>query len=256
MFFYLSKTIGLLAQPLNLALALGAVWALLRWRKRAPRMRRWIARFTVALPIFFSLPLVAQALLWPLESAYPQAPMLHRAPVAIAMLTGMTEVRDEGYELTGAADRIVESVRLAHRYPSARLLLLGGTGSMVERYQESAVLGAIAAQLGISERRIVIDVRSRNTHENAEEGAKLLARLGTNDGDVLLVTSALHMTRAVACFSKSYKGPLKIVPWPVDYQRDAIRHSSFIPRIRGLARSTRALNEYIGMFVYWLSGYL
>lgn len=256
MFFYLSKTIGLLVQPLNLALTLLAIWLLLRWRRRAPRLRRACVSLAVGLLLLFSLPVVAQLLLMPLESAHPRAPRLQRPPVVIAMLTGMTEVRSEHYELTEASDRIVEAVRLAHRFPQSRLFLLGGSGSLVNRYQESAVLERLAKDLGVDPKRITIDVASRNTRENALEGAKLLQRVAAKEGDVLLVTSASHMPRALACFARSYEGPLKIVPWPVDFQWDVIRHSSFIPRIRGLTRSKRAINEYVGLAAYWLLGYL
>ncbi|MBW2730858.1 MAG: YdcF family protein [Deltaproteobacteria bacterium] len=256
MFFSLSKTLGLLVQPLNLALVLLVLWLLLRWRQRAPRLRRFCFRLALGLLVVFSLPLTAQLLLHPLESAHPREPKLGAPPVAIAMLTGMTDIRSTGYELTEAGDRIVETVRLAHRYPRSRVLLLGGSGSLIDRYHESVVLARLAVDLGIERKRIIVDTTSRNTHENAVEGAELLRRMGVKKGTVLLVTSASHMTRALACFAKSYPGPLKIVPWPVDFQHDVIRHSSFIPRPRAMIRSRRAINEYVGMITYWLLGYL
>lgn len=257
MFFFLSKTLGTLVVPSNLALILIAIGLFLRWRKRALRLARWSLRLGLGVLIVFSLPVVSQLLLLPLENAYRRPKTLARPPVAIVMLTGVLHpnARKGEFELSQAGDRIVEAVRLAHRYPQAKLLILGGSGALLDSYEEGAVLGRLAEQLGVQKARIVVDITSRNTHENAVVGAKLLSALPA--GDALLVTSAFHLPRAMACFEKSAKQKDKrLIAWPVDHRWNAIRHNSFIPRWYGLRLSEQLVNEYVGLVVYWIVGYL
>lgn len=259
MFFILSKTAGALLMPSNLGLLLIALGLLMRWRRKLPRLARWSVRGGLAVLLLFSLPLCSQLLLKPLEGAYPRRFEAERPPVAIMMLTGTLHMTPGGadapYEFSSAADRFIETVRLAKRYPEAKVLILGGSGSLIDdEFREGRILGRLARQLGVDPGRLQIDADSRNTRENAVNGAKLLAKLPA--GDALLVTSGFHMPRAVACFAKAHRGKQRVVPWPVDFRRTALRHSSFIPRIYGLELSERVINEYAGLLVYWLVGYL
>ncbi|PIE19782.1 MAG: hypothetical protein CSA65_00880 [Proteobacteria bacterium] len=262
MFFFLSKTAGALLMPSNLGLSLIALGLLLRWRRKRLGLARWALRGGVAVLVLFSLPVCSQLMLTPLEEAYPRRELAERPPAAIVMLTGTLHIpisgEDAPAEFFEAADRFVETLRLAHRYPRAKVLILGGSGSLIDdAFREGRVLGKLAGELGVDPARLVIDPNSRNTHENAVNGSELLAKLPA--GDALLVTSAFHMPRAVACFAKAQKQDTRtrrIVPWPVDYRRIALRHSSFIPRIYGLELSERVINEYAGLLVYWLVGYI
>jgi uncharacterized SAM-binding protein YcdF (DUF218 family) len=261
-FFFLSKTAGALLMPGNLGLTLIALGLLLRWRRKLPRLARWALRGGLAVLVLFSLPLCSQLLLTPLEGAYPRRVKASRPPVAIVMLTGTLHMtaggKDAPYELAEAADRFVETVRLARRYPEAKVLILGGSGSLIDdAFSEGRILRKLALQLGVEPTRLIVDPHSRNTRENAVNGATLLAKLPA--GDALLVTSAFHMRRAVACFAKAEagkRGKQRIVPWPVDFRKMALRHSSFIPRIYGLELSERVINEYAGLLVYWIVGYI
>jgi uncharacterized SAM-binding protein YcdF (DUF218 family) len=174
------------------------------------------------------------------------------------MLTGITKNERYGpspnYELTDGADRIVEAIRLAHLYPQAMLIISGGSSSVLYTGdRESDTLGWLAHELGIPKKRIILDRNSRNTHENAVETHKILARIRVN-GPVLLVTSAFHMPRSVACFNKVGEHP---IPWPVDYYRtDSGVGSAWLPKPQSLMRSNTAIHEYIGLLFYKLAGYI
>ncbi|MBK8481635.1 MAG: YdcF family protein [Proteobacteria bacterium] len=255
MFFFLSKSLALLTQPLFLGLlALLGAWGL----RRAQRWRqlRWlcVALAFVTLGLF-SCGAIANLLLAPLERAYPRSPALPTAPGAIVLLGGTTdpETLARGpYELNAAADRFVEALRLAQRYPRAVLLISGGSSALLQRTEREAdVLAPLARELGVTGSRLRIDNQARNTHENARYSARLL---GDVRGPVLLVTSAFHMRRAVACFAKV---GLKVVPWPVDYQQVTLSSArNWLPRAIALDRSTMALREYLGLLAYRIAGYL
>jgi uncharacterized SAM-binding protein YcdF (DUF218 family) len=258
MFFALSKTLGdWLSTPHYLALSLLALALLLRLLKRGPRLRRALVGTSVVYLWLMATGAFANLLLYPLETRYARPAALARPPTAIVMLTGATDGMrtGPGVELTEASDRFVEAVRLAHAHPGARLIVSGGSSDLIgpKRYRESEALGALAAELGVASRRIVVDRRSRNTRENAVESARLLREQKLERGPVLLVTSALHMPRAVGCFRKV---GLEVVPWPTDYWRTRTGLGAFIPKPGTLSKSDGALHEYVGWLSYKLAGYL
>lgn len=258
MFFALSKTLGdWLSTPHYLALSLLLLALLFRLLKRAARLRRALVWFAVGYLWLLSTGAVANLLLYPLETAHVRPAKLAAPPTAIVMLTGATDGMrtGPGIELTEASDRFVEAVRLAHAHPGARLIVSGGSSDLIgpKRYRESEALGALAAELGVARKRILVDRQARNTRENAVESARLLRAHGLERGPILLVTSALHMPRSLGCFKKV---GLEVVPWPTDYWRTRTGVGAFIPKPGTLMKSDGALHEYVGWLSYKLAGYL
>lgn len=254
MFFFLSKTIGALTHPLTLSLWLFVVALGLRLIRRLPRLRRGLVWAGALILLVTSLGSVASLLLHPLETAHRRPDRPPRRVGAIVLLCGMTDPHrdtDSYYELTEAGDRLVEAVRLAHRYPGARLVISGGSGALVfDEYREGPTLARLARELGVHRARIVVDGRSRNTHENAVQSARLL---GDVEGPVLLVTSAYHMPRAAACFRRQ---GVAVTAWPVDFRKTGYGPGTWIPRVWSLQRSAKALREYAGWVAYWLADYV
>lgn len=255
MFFVLSKTLGLLADPALLALASASLALVLRWRGLWPRLGRALALASVLILLAFGCGVVADGLLRPLEQVHrrPTGPV--PSPAAIVVLAGLLELQTlpgAFYEMSSAADRVVEGIRLARRFPRALLVMSGGSGDLFRSARpEALVLGRLARELGIPAERLRLERESRNTHENARYTAKLLRDL---EGPVLLVTSAFHMPRSVACFAKAGR---RVVPWPADSRRvDRGHWESWVPRPAHLERSALALREYVGLVAYRIAGYL
>jgi len=99
--------------------------------------------------------------------------------------------------------------------------------------------------------RIILEERSRSTHENAVY-AKEMIRPQPGESWVL-VTSAFHMPRAVASFG-AVGWP--VIPYPVDYRVDpqiGLRPSFSL--VDGLSASTLAGKEWAGLFGYRLMGW-
>lgn len=258
LFFVLSKTVGALATPVIQAILLVTAGFILRLFRRAPRLRRSLIAVGLLWPLLLATGPVSTLLVRPLESAYHHPERSSVPPQAIVMLTGMLDwrrVQGGGYyEFAEAGDRFVEAVRLAHRYPRALLVLSGGSSALTPdgRPGEAAVLARLARDLGIDGRRIIVDAQSRNTYENAVRSARLLKQAGVKR-DVWLVTSALHMSRAVGCFRRV---GVKVTPWPVDYQGIGFAPRSWMPSPGRLAASDLALHEYLGWLSYWFAGYV
>jgi uncharacterized SAM-binding protein YcdF (DUF218 family) len=102
----------------------------------------------------------------------------------------------------------------------------------------------------VQRERLIVEGRSRNTVENAVYTAALI---DPKPGQRwLLVTSASHMPRAVGCFRRAGV-PVEAVP--VDRRID--RRMDLYPAVslaEGLTSLDGAAREWIGLFVYWITG--
>ena len=254
MLFSVSKIVGLLIEPYNLAIFLVCCALLLRLMRRGKRLRRALLIGAAAVLLVFGFGPTANLLLYPLETAHARPAKLPSRPGAVIVLGGFTrEPRDNPnfYELTESADRFVEGVRLAHTFPKALLVISSGSSAVIDTfYKEGQVLGSLALDMGLPARQVKVDAESRNTRENAQYSKRLLASI---KGPRILITSAAHMPRAVACFRKV---GVEVVPWPVDYRRTGSGPGSWLPKPATLFRSNAALHEYAGWLYYWLLGYV
>lgn len=87
-----------------------------------------------------------------------------------------------------------------------------------------------------------LEVRAANTHEQAIEVQKLLD--GTGIEDVILVTHAWHMRRAMAEFRAVGLSP---VAAPMGYMATAYPNQDMIPSAAAMRISARALHEFYAM---------
>jgi uncharacterized SAM-binding protein YcdF (DUF218 family) len=105
--------------------------------------------------------------------------------------------------------------------------------------------------LGVAPERLILENRSRNTHENAVFTKELVT---PKAGETwLLVTSAFHMPRSMALFRKA---GFEVRPWPVDYRTSGVEGFGVFRdnAADALQNTTVAIREWIGLLAYWLSG--
>ena len=103
------------------------------------------------------------------------------------------------FDITGPADRIREGTRLYKAGRAPNVLLAGGNVFPQPGVEpESFYMAALIQEWGVPDSAISIEGRSRNTYENAIYARKLMEDKGFQSA--LLVTSALHMPRALAVF--------------------------------------------------------
>lgn len=183
--------------------------------------RRWAAAFVAlafALLVWFGgQPPVAVWMIAPLERPYAGTTLDAAPPAdAIVVLGGSHRVSPadfQGLDLTCCADRLITGVELA-RQGRARLLLLGGDGaSGPGAAAESARLGAWWHKWGLTNFTVETLGPVRNTRDEAVATATLARERGWTN--VLLVTSALHLRRAVAAF-RAVQVP--VTPVACDFQ--------------------------------------
>jgi len=256
MFFFLSKTVGLLAQPIlhpMLLVLLGLFLGWLGWHSW--RRRLLIGAFCLFLGYSW-LP-VAQLVIRPLENAYPAPPAeLVSQTSGIIVLggfatSGLLPAERGAGQLGSAAERLVEAIGLARIYPQKPVIISGFSGALLPKgWDEARTTRYFLDRLGVGMAEIRLENRARNTAENARFSLQM-AQPGNTDS-WLLITSAVHMPRAMASFAAV--GWPQMIAYPVDYQtRPAGFDWAFNPAA-GFAILHSALHEYIGLASYWLTG--
>jgi uncharacterized SAM-binding protein YcdF (DUF218 family) len=98
-----------------------------------------------------------------------------------------------------------------------------------------------------------VENQSRNTHENAVESKRILDSVSIT-GPVILVTSALHMRRSMACFARQ---GVAVVPFVANFEVIE-NHPSFgallIPDLTTLRNWQYFLKEMLGLVAYTATG--
>lgn len=154
--------------------------------------------------------------------------------------------------LTEGGERLTEFVYLARKYPNAKLIFSGGTGALINReLKEADAARVFFTRMGIAGDRILYESESRNTYENALFSRRIAGDT-TKTGQWVLVTSALHMPRAMGVFRRV---GWNVLANPVDYLTDGKQRFvvGFQP-IEALSRLNKAMREWIGLVAYRILG--
>lgn len=186
------------------------VVALVAYRLRRPRAAKRLALTGLVLFALFSLNPFTEALLHLYEGQYTGLDVGQLTPEARAKIKfivvlggGYTQAATQPLASQLGAftlPRVVEGVRLWHALPHTKLVL---SGKGWETISEAVAMANLAQGLGVPRERLILDSESSNT---AEHPLKLAAVLG-RDGFVL-VTSAIHMPRAMDHFRRAGLSPL------------------------------------------------
>ena len=255
MSYFLSKAVWLAAQPLSLAflaIAIALLCGLLRWRKGQTAFGL-IATLILFLALYTSLGTVA---LQALEDRIARAELPAGGPACLIVLGGSFEAEviasRGGLETNQAGDRFVEALRLAQRYPQARILVSGGDGSFSGAYEgDAAVSARFFAGFGVAAERLIQETTSRTTFENVQNTKALLDE--NRLSNCLLLTSAFHMPRAVGLFRKI---GIDVLPWPTDYRTSGRARLAFdfTQPSANAQLATTAMREWTGLLAYYLTG--
>ncbi|QWG16397.1 YdcF family protein [Bradyrhizobium sediminis] len=255
MFFLLSKTVGIMLLPTNFLIGIGLAGMALLATRFASAGRRLLIVSVALLAICGFSPL-GYMLLYPLEQRFPAWDASRGAPDGIVVLGGSiyadVSTAHGVVVVGGAADRIIASAALAHRYPNSRILFTGGSGHLISNdAREADYAASLFESLGISRERLIMERRSRNTQENAEFSRAIAA---PKDGERwLLVTSAFHMPRSIGLFRKAgFAVEAYPVDWRVGGRGDVVRFSAL--SLDGLDRVNVGVREWLGLAAYWLTG--
>ena len=250
--FLLHQVVNVLINPVFVVMGL-IVAGLIMGRRGRTRPGRVLLVGGVVLLFLMSWPPLVDAVgIW-LEHDYPAMRAEEYPNVdAIVVLGGGVGVSPPGVEypypgMSEAADRVWHGVRLWHAQrkvnPKSSVKIYC-TGPDVSRSTPP-----LLKDLGVPEDFIVALDEPLNTEEEAKCYADVL-----RGKTVLLVTSALHMKRAMLIFRK-YAPEIPVIPAPTDHQFIGIasrvrRWQYYFPSIDALCRVSAIEHELIGILRY------
>jgi uncharacterized SAM-binding protein YcdF (DUF218 family) len=259
MFYILSKTVYIVLMPLFwvLLLLLIGIIGKKNWRRKAV--------FTAFLLLYIlSNPYLSNKVTqsWEAEPVLIADIKEKRYDVGIVLSGVMNNFRkpDDRFYIETGADRIMHTVLLYKEGIIKNILITGGyyklgTGKIKN---ESEQIKNVMLLSGIPDSVITIEGMSRNTRENALFTAEILKK-DFPQQKYLLITSAFHIPRSVACFEKV---GIKADTFPVDFlsynsdEESSDISAYFIPTHKAFMTSSRIIHETVGYVVYKISGYL
>ena len=256
MFYFLSKALSFLLMPMGL-LTITLLVALLT--KNHARRRKFLFS-AVALLLIAGNGFITNELfrLWECPPAILPARTDPR--VGIVLTGGLVDVDAKPINhifLGGQADRLGQALLLYKSGQIQKILISGGIGGIFKR--EVADEGQMARQFlviaGVPAEDILLENRSRNTHENALFSAPVLQH-HFKGYDCVLITSAWHMRRAIGCFEKQH---ITVTPYPAAFMsgpRDYAPNYLLLPSEKALYDFYWLVHELIGYTAYRVVGYV
>jgi uncharacterized SAM-binding protein YcdF (DUF218 family) len=256
MFFALSKVLGFFLVPSNIMVSLGLAGISLLAIGYV-RAGRWMLVASIVLIAAVGVLPIGSGLALPLEVRFPRWDATRGPPTGIVVLSGgviRSKISTDRGEIAlgDTAERIIAAGELARRYPGARVVFAGGNSNLIAGGPiEADFVVRLFEKLGVPQDRVIVERKSRNTADDAAFTKRLaMPKAGER---WLLVTSAMHMPRAVGVFQKA---GFAVDAYPVDYQTTGIKDpwtlsSALMDNIR---KTNLAVHEWIGLLVYWMAG--
>jgi uncharacterized SAM-binding protein YcdF (DUF218 family) len=238
------ELVSVLATPLVLAavLALAAGVARALGRRRAGAI---LLACAAVVGYASAVEPVAYALIAPLEHRYAPLDDAALPRVGYVVVLGSSYSPDGSIPVTSALDgaglaRVVEAVRLLRRLDGAKLVVSGGARS--GGTPSAAGYALLARDLGVASDSIVVRDTALDTGGEARD---IVALLGAEP--FLLVTSAVHMPRAMALMKRAGARPSAA---PADHRAHAsltLGWQDGVPRLNALRATEEAVHEYLGL---------
>ncbi len=239
--------------PLGLSILLAAA-GIVTWHRL--RVARWLCIAAILLLLVFSCPVISRAVAGSLEDRYPDTGIDRVSPAqAIVVLGGTIHGPNSLHTHSGlidSSDRLLHTLRLYRAGKAPLVVCSGGPQGQVK--PESETMCALLQEWGLPAEALLAEPRSVNTRGNATETYAVLQARGIQQ--IVLVTSAMHMTRAAATFRKA---GFTVTPSPADYRTGwsaGLDLASWLPDAGYLRLSDIALKEWAGLLVYRLRGWI
>jgi uncharacterized SAM-binding protein YcdF (DUF218 family) len=153
------------------------------------------------------------------------------------------------------ADRLLQAIELYKRGIIKKIIFTGGSGSVLHPDErEGPLVERYLLTLGIPQTDFLIESESKNTHENAVLTKELLDKENVK-GNFLLITSAFHMRRSLACFKTV---GIATEPYSTDRYSGSRKFEFdhlFIPDVSAIYDFSNLIHEIVGFITYKIVGY-
>ncbi len=171
------------------------------------------------------------------------------------VLTGVTiykQPNDRVFFHKGA-DRATHALQLYRQGHIKKILITGGKPGIISYGEaEANKLKQFFVMAGVPEKDILVEDKAKNTYENAQFTAELI-KDKLEYKNLLLITSAFHMPRSIACFAKA---GLKFDTFPVDYYGHDPVWGDLMPSadMKAFQLWSLLIHEWIGIVSYKVLG--
>ena len=129
---------------------------------------------------------------------------------------GKVAIDRNDYSLGGGSERLFKGLEFIRKKPEGTIVFTGFSGSLFhEGLSEAEIIEKLITALNIDSTNVMFERRSRNTSENAIYTSEIINDLQIKKWGI--VTSASHMKRALATFSKQ-SSEISFDPIPVDFK--------------------------------------
>lgn len=231
--YVISKILSFITSPLSWIFLTLAIGTILQFTKRKKSGVWFLSSFI--LTVVFTNPFFSNWAMYSWEKPFAK-PEIHHTKATAIVLSGMASYNDQNqqHNFGQSTDRITETIKLYFDGKISKIILTGGNASIFYNDRpESKYLKEFLIKLKIPDSVIVTETQSRNTHENALFTKHITDSLSKSES-YILVTSAYHMRRALACFETQ---KISVTPYAVDVYHPYIKtdyQNIIVPSIAAL----------------------
>ncbi len=254
MFFIISKITAFLLSPLTFVCVLFLCGIM---TKNAMRSRRFFIAAFIFFMFFTNSAIIDELIRWWEEPMITLDKGQHY-DAGIVLCGGMVNI-DNDYDrliFRDNTDRILQAILLYQQGVVKKVIIAGGPGSLVYKdVIEANLIKRYWLEIGLPESDIIIDSTSHNTHENAVNCVSIINKT-CKQAHILLITSALHMKRATACFNNEGQCVTMYSVGKIAGKRHTDIGYYLIPETEAITRWENYIHEVLGYFSYALMGYI
>lgn len=231
------------------------ILALYFWRKKPKQAWGWLF-MGVLLGWVFSTPAMGRVLSTTIISNVkaPRHIVPENVDAIIVLTGGMQYVGNAGWLPSAESyQRAMVAYDIQARVNSrVPIIISGGKTAGVQYPSEAQVVSDLINRHKAQITPTMLEENSLNTYENAQEVARIVRDRGAET--VFLVTSELHMLRALAAFRARGLDPMPIPVFTIN--RGKLGFSDFMPTMAGAKENHAAMYELLGLARYLMAGYV
>ncbi len=241
--FLAKKVITFFVEPFGLILILGLIGFYFLIRKSFKKSAVLLS-LSFSLLLIFSHPAIGNFLIQQLESKYEKYAYKNNN-IAYIHVLGYGHYDNEKWPLSSqigntSLKRTIEGINIYKTLdnPNIKLIFTGyaGTGNDISNAEINASIARVA---GIKNENMIINAKPKDTQEEAA-----FAKSIVKNKPFILVTSALHMPRAVKLFKDQELNPIAA---PTDFKGGGEIKLLSVPSIGSIKKLSAAVHEYLGI---------
>ncbi len=250
--FILGKLLVILLNPV---MWIVSVLLYARFVKNDQRKRKAYLAGIIML-VFFSNPFIVDkfTLAYQAKKYSLKRDEVYSAGILLGGFAGKNNVDDQIY-FGENADRFIQASQLYANGHVKKIIIAAGSGEAFKKtsFREADYAYEQFVNMHIPEEDLLPERNSRNTQENAINSKKIIDSLQLPP-PYLLITSAIHMPRAMATFKKA---GLDVKPYPAAFQvtpSKVLDVNNIIPTAQALRNWSTLIREVVGIVLYKIIG--